>query len=85
MRGVHDPTGRAGAADPKLVRAYGDREGDGMVQMSFVLGLPPSERAREAARRFAELHGLSEPLVSTMEEAAEGYSDRKSTRLNSSH
>jgi len=59
--------------EPKLVRAYGDREGDGMVQMSFVLPVPPSAKAREAARRFAQTHGLSEPLVTTMEEAAKGY------------
>lgn len=57
-----------------LLRAYGDREGDGMVQMSFTLAVPPSARAREAARKFAELHGLREPLVATMEECAEGYS-----------
>ena len=61
------------STEPKLVRAYGDREGDGMVQMSFVLPLPPSAKAREAARRFAGLHGLDEPLVATMEQAAEGY------------
>ena len=48
-----------------VVRAYGDRQGDGMVQLSFVLPLPPSPRAREAAKRFAELHGVREPLVST--------------------
>jgi len=58
----------------KILRAYGDRQGDGMVQMSFVLELPPSPRAREAAKRFAEAHGLREPLVATMEECAEGYS-----------
>lgn len=57
-----------------VLRAYGDREGDGMVQLSFTLAVPPSARAREAARRFAELHGLREPLVATMEECAEGYS-----------
>ena len=45
-----------------------------MLQMSFVLQVPPSARAREAAKRFAELHGLREPLVATMEECAEGYS-----------
>ncbi len=56
------------------LRAYGDREGDGMVQMSFVLAVPPSARAREAAKRFAEAHGLTEPLVATMEACAEGYS-----------
>lgn len=59
--------------EPKLVRAYGDREGDGMVQMSFVLPLPPSAKSKEAARKFAELHGLLEPLVTTMEEVAEGH------------
>jgi len=60
--------------EPKLMTAYGDREGDGMVQMSFVLPLPPSAKTREAAKRFAEAHGLREPLVTTMEEAARGYS-----------
>ena len=45
-----------------------------MVQMSFVLELPPSGRAREAAKRFAELHGLREPIIATMEECAEGFS-----------
>jgi beta-lysine 5,6-aminomutase beta subunit len=60
-------------APSKPLRAYGDREGDGMVQMSFVLQIPPSGRAREAAKRFAEMHGLREPLVATMEECAEGY------------
>ena len=58
----------------KPLRAYGDREGDGMVQMSFVLQIPPSARAREAAKKFAEMHGLREPIVATMETCAEGYS-----------
>jgi beta-lysine 5,6-aminomutase beta subunit len=59
---------------PKLLRAYGDRVDDGMVQMAFVLALSPSVRAREAAKRFAEMHGLGEPIVATMESCAEGYS-----------
>jgi beta-lysine 5,6-aminomutase beta subunit len=58
----------------KPLRAYGDRDGDGMVQLAFVLQLPPSARAREAAKRFAEAHGLKEPIVATMETCAEGYS-----------
>jgi beta-lysine 5,6-aminomutase beta subunit len=58
----------------KPLRAYGDRDGDGMVQISFVLPLPPSARAREAAKRFAEMHGLGDPLVATMESAADGFS-----------
>jgi beta-lysine 5,6-aminomutase beta subunit len=57
----------------KILRAYGDREGDGMVQMSFSLGIDPGDKAREAAKRFAEAHGLKDPLVTTMEQAARGY------------
>lgn len=59
---------------PRPLRAYGDRENDGMVQLSFVLQLPAGGHAREAAKRFAELHGLADPLVATMESCAEGYS-----------
>ena len=58
------------AAEPELLRAYGDREGDGMVQLSFTLKILPGDRAREAAKRFAEAHGLKDPLVTAMEQAA---------------
>jgi beta-lysine 5,6-aminomutase beta subunit len=61
-------------SEPKHLRAYGDREGDGMVQMSFTLAVPKGAKAKETARRFAELHGLKDPLISTMEECAEGFS-----------
>ncbi len=57
----------------KLLRAYGDRQNDGMIQLTFVLELPPSARAKEAARQFAELHGLSEVLITTMEPCADGF------------
>jgi len=63
---------RATGREP--LRAYGDRANDGMVQLSFVLAIPPGARAREAAKRFAEKHGLSEPIVATMELCAEGFS-----------
>jgi beta-lysine 5,6-aminomutase beta subunit len=56
-----------------VIRAYGDRQGDGMVQMSFTLPIAPSAKAKEAAKKFAELHGLAEPLITTMEECAKGY------------
>jgi beta-lysine 5,6-aminomutase beta subunit len=56
-----------------LVRPYGDREGDGMVQMSFTLGVLPGAQAREVAKKLAELHGLRDPLVTTMEECGPGY------------
>ncbi len=60
-------------SEQKLLRAYGDREGDGMVQMSFTLKIAPSDRAREAAKRFAEAHGLKDPLVTAMEQASREY------------
>jgi beta-lysine 5,6-aminomutase beta subunit len=53
-----------------ILRAYGDREGDGMVQFSFTLAIMPGDRAREAAKRFAEAHGLKNPLVVAMEQAS---------------
>jgi beta-lysine 5,6-aminomutase beta subunit len=45
-----------------------------MVQLSFVLELPPGPRAREAAKRFVELHGMVDPIVATMEPCANGFS-----------
>ncbi len=45
-----------------------------MVQLSFVLELAPGPRAREAAKRFVELHGLVDPIVATMEQCADGFS-----------
>jgi beta-lysine 5,6-aminomutase beta subunit len=66
---------RASSSDAQAsapLRAYGDRRNDGMVQMSFVLEIAPSVRAKEAARQFAELHGLSEVLITTMEPCADG-------------
>jgi beta-lysine 5,6-aminomutase beta subunit len=55
------------------LRAYGDREGDGMVQMSFTLSVLPGDRAKEAARRFAESHGLREPLITAMEQCSQQH------------
>lgn len=59
---------------PKILRAYGDRAGDGMIQLSFTLELTPSAKAKEAARRFAEAHGLDEVLVTCMEQCGPEHS-----------
>jgi beta-lysine 5,6-aminomutase beta subunit len=61
-------------AGGRVLRAYGDREGDGMVQLSFTLAILPGDRAREAAKRFAEAHGLLNPLIVTMEQASPEHS-----------
>jgi beta-lysine 5,6-aminomutase beta subunit len=58
----------------QMVRPYGDRRDDGVVQLSFVLPVPPGERAREAARELAVKMGLEQVHVAAMEGAADRYS-----------
>jgi beta-lysine 5,6-aminomutase beta subunit len=57
-----------------LIRPYGDRKDDGVIQLSFVLPVPCSEKAKEAAATLAKKLGLSHVLVAAMEKAGEGYS-----------
>ncbi len=57
----------------QLVRPYGDRRDDGVVQLSFVLPLPPGERAREAAAELARKMGMEDVHVAAMERAAEDF------------
>jgi beta-lysine 5,6-aminomutase beta subunit len=61
------------APEPRLIRPYGDRRDDGVVQLAFTLPLPPGERAREAAAELARRMGLEQVLVAAMERAAEGF------------
>ena len=49
------------------IRPYGDTANDGIVQLSFPLPLPLNARAHEAARRYAMLMGISNPLVAHAE------------------
>ena len=58
---------------PQLVRPYGDRRDDGVVQLSFVLPLPPGERARQVALEVARKMGLEGVQVAAMDRAADGY------------
>lgn len=60
--------------EKELIRPYGDRKDDGVVQLSFVLPVAASEKAKEAAAIFARKLGLSHVLVSAMEKAGDGYS-----------
>ncbi|HET7755238.1 MAG TPA: OAM dimerization domain-containing protein, partial [Anaeromyxobacteraceae bacterium] len=59
--------------EPQLIRPYGDRKDDGVVQLSFVLPVPTGERAREAAMEVARKLGLAGVQVAAMERAADGY------------
>ena len=60
-------------AEPLLVRPYGDRRDDGVVQLSFVLPVPAGERAREAALELGRKLGLEAVHVAAMERAADDY------------
>jgi beta-lysine 5,6-aminomutase beta subunit len=57
-----------------MIRPYGDRMDDGVMQVAFVLPVAPSEKAKEAARMLLHQMGLSDAKVSTMEPAGENYS-----------
>jgi beta-lysine 5,6-aminomutase beta subunit len=57
----------------EVVRPYGDRRDDGVVQLSFVLPIPPGERAREAAQQLVRKMGFEQVHVAHMEAAAERY------------
>jgi beta-lysine 5,6-aminomutase beta subunit len=56
------------------IRPYGDTANDGIVQLSFTLPLPLNARAREAARRYAMLMGISNPLVAHAEAIDKAFS-----------
>src|SRR5712692_4425969 len=56
------------------IRPYGDTANDGIVQISFTLPLPLDARAREVARRYAMLMGVSNPLVAHAESIDKEFS-----------
>ena len=60
--------------DKHLIRPYGDRKDDGVIQLSFVLPVPAGEKAKEAAAQVAKKLGLSHVLVATCEPAGGDYS-----------
>lgn len=58
----------------KKVRAYGHKQGDGLVQLSFTLPIPMNEVALEAARQYALKLGLENIQVASMESIGSGAS-----------
>ena len=61
----------AGESHP--IRAYGDRRDDGVIQISFTLPVPLSDKAKEAARLFCTRLGLVDVKVAAAEAAADNY------------
>lgn len=58
----------------KKLKAYGDRLGDGVVQMSFTLPISLSPEAKEAAKRLVEAHGFKRVSIAVMEAMGHGFS-----------
>ena len=56
------------------IRPYGDTANDGVVQISFTLPLPLGAHAQEAARRYAMLMGINNPLVAHAESVDTNFS-----------
>jgi beta-lysine 5,6-aminomutase beta subunit len=57
----------------QIIRPYGDRRDDGVVQLSFTFPVPLSEKAKEAAAAFVKKLGFSDVKVAAAEPAAENY------------
>jgi beta-lysine 5,6-aminomutase beta subunit len=55
------------------LRAYGDRRDDGVLQLSFTLPVPLSEKAKEAALLYCKELGLQDVKVASAEAAANQY------------
>jgi beta-lysine 5,6-aminomutase beta subunit len=51
------------AKEKRHVRPYGDTTGDGMVQVSFTLPVPPGPKAEGAAMQLAKKMGLDPAMV----------------------
>ena len=57
----------------QIIRPYGDRRDDGVVQLSFTLPVPLSEKAKEAAAIMARKMGFTDVKVAAAERAADTY------------
>src|SRR3954447_13117147 len=66
-------SGRPPGSDGTVVRPYGDTTGDGMVQTSFTLPVPPGPRAEGAALQLARKMGIDPAMVVHSHGIGEGY------------
>jgi beta-lysine 5,6-aminomutase beta subunit len=65
--------GHFGGPTGSVVRPYGDTTGDGMVQMSFTLPVPPGPRAEGAALQLAQKMGIEPAMVVHSHGIGEGF------------
>jgi beta-lysine 5,6-aminomutase beta subunit len=62
-----------GKAAKTLIRPYGDRRDDGVIQLSFTLPVPAGEKAKEAAAELCRKLGLTNVKVAAAERASDQY------------
>src|SRR5215831_16126594 len=65
------------SAARQIIRPYGDRRDDGVVQLSFTFPVPLSEKAKEAAAEFVRKMGFSDVKVAAAEAAVPELLARK--------
>lgn len=56
-----------------LIKSYGDRKDDGVVQISFTLPIEYNQKAKQIGKIFAEKLGLKDVNVTTVEKVGTGF------------
>jgi beta-lysine 5,6-aminomutase beta subunit len=46
-----------------IIRPYGDKSGDGKVQLSFTLPVPPDDWGKEAAKQLLKQMGFEDIII----------------------
>src|SRR5206468_7958491 len=64
---------RRSMPDGTVIRPYGDTTGDGMVQTSFTLPVPPGPKADGAALQLATKMGIEPAMVVHSHGIGDGY------------
>src|SRR6202000_2654373 len=68
------PEGHAGGRRRMtIIRPYGDTTGDGMVQLSFTLPVPPDKRAEGAAIQLANKMGMDPAMLVHSRQMGDGF------------
>jgi beta-lysine 5,6-aminomutase beta subunit len=57
----------------QIIRPYGDRRDDGLVQLAFTLPVPAGPRAKEAAAQIVKAMGFKSVLIASMEAAGSSF------------
>lgn len=60
--------------DLKKIKPYGDTLDDGKIQFSFTLPVPYGDEAKECAKRYLELLGFENVMITHMDAMGKGFS-----------